>query len=88
MSENNEMLHLPVNPGFHWAKINENTGLKEFFACVDSGYYKREDYELIEDSEMNAYINEFYPKREFTEVEEPIYDSSVTLDSSLDSSIQ
>jgi len=64
MPENNEILHLPVNPGFHWAKVNEETGLKEFFVCVDSGYYKREDYELIEDSEMNAYIDEFYPKPE------------------------
>lgn len=70
MPENNEILHLPVNPGFHWAKINKETGLKEFFECVDSGHFKREDFELIENSEMNEYIDEFYPKFEQPTLEE------------------
>ena len=57
-------IHLPVTAGHKWAKMNEETQLLEFFTCVDSGYYKEEDYELVTDDFMNQYIEENYPKPE------------------------
>lgn len=57
-------IHLPVIAGHKWAKMNQETQLLEFFVCVDSGYYKEEDYELVTDDFMNQYIEENYPKPE------------------------
>lgn len=61
-------IHLPATKGHKWAKMNEKTQLLEFFTCVDSGYYKEEDYELVTDAFMHQYINENYPKPEDNEV--------------------
>lgn len=63
-------IHLPVTAGHKWAKLNEETQLLEFFTCVDSGYYKEEDYELVTDEFMNQYIEEKYPKPEPSPYEE------------------
>ena len=55
-------LHLPVVEGKKWAKLNKDTNLLEFFACVDSGRFKAEDYTQVTDEYMNQYIEENYPK--------------------------
>lgn len=77
-------IHLPVTAGHKWAKMNEETQLLEFFTCVDSGYYKEEDYELVTDEFMNQYIDENYPKPEPSPYEEE--NGGEIQDSSADSS--
>ena len=63
-------LHLPVTEGHKWAKRNLDTDLLEFFTCVDSGYFKQEDYTLVTDEYMEQYIEENYPKEEPLEEEQ------------------
>ena len=63
-------IHLPVTAGHKWAKMNQETQLLEFFTCVDSGYYKESDYELVTDDFMEQYIDEMYPKPEPSPYEE------------------
>lgn len=75
-------IHLPVTEGHKWAKMNQETQLLEFFTCVDSGYYKEEDYELVTDEFMNQYIEENYPKPEPSPYEEDNGVSSPLLDPS------
>lgn len=75
-------IHLPVTAGHKWAKMNQETQLLEFFTCVDSGYYKEEDYELVTDEFMNQYIEEKYPKPEPSPYEEDNGDETPLLDPS------
>ena len=75
-------LHLPVTEGHKWAKRNPETDLLEFFTCVDSGYFKQEDYTLVTDEYAEQYIAENYPHEEEPETEPETIDAS-TLDSSV-----
>lgn len=56
-----EILHLPKVEGMMWAKLNPETNLLEFFSCVDSGYYKQEDFTQVTNEYMDQYIEDNYP---------------------------
>lgn len=75
-------IHLPVTAGHKWAKMNQETQLLEFFTCVDSGYYKEEDYELVTDEFMNQYIEENYVNEEENGGETPDSSTAPLLDTS------
>ena len=64
-----EILHLPAVKGMKWAKMNTETNLLEFFYCVNSGYYKAEDYTQVTDEFVNQYIKEKYIELNYPKID-------------------
>lgn len=48
----------------------EGNTIEEFFWCVDTEYYTREDYTLVTDEYKEQYEREHYPEEE--PIDEPI----------------
>jgi len=58
----------------------EGNTMEEFFWCVDTEYYTREDYTLVTDEYKQKYEEEHYPPEPEPEPEETIDTESEVLE--------